>query len=60
MINYEGKNVDVAYPSTPVEILGMNDTAYAGAEFVVTANEDEAKEMFDFQKQVLISYGILD
>ena len=45
MINYEGKNVDVAYPSTPVEILGMNDTAYAGAEFVVTTNEEEAKEM---------------
>ncbi len=50
MINYEGKNVDVAYPSTPVEILGMNDTAYAGAEFVVTANEDEAKEMAKLKK----------
>ena len=50
MINYEGKNVDVAYPSTPVEILGMNDTAYAGAEFVVTTNEEEAKEMAKLKK----------
>ena len=36
MINYEGKNVDEALPSMPVEILGMNDSAFAGAEFLVT------------------------
>ena len=34
----------------PVEILGMNSTAYAGAEFMVTKNEDEAKEMIEFNK----------
>ena len=45
MINFEGKVVDEALPSMPVEILGMNDTAYAGAEFVVTTNEEEAKKM---------------
>ena len=42
MINYEGKNVNEALPSTPVEILGMNDSAYAGAEFMVTKDEEEA------------------
>ena len=50
MINYEGKNVDEALPSMPVEILGMNDSAFAGAEFLVTKNEDEAKEMSEFKK----------
>jgi translation initiation factor IF-2 len=50
MINYEGKNVNEALPSMPVEILGMNDSAFAGAEFLVTKSEDEAKEMAEFKK----------
>ena len=50
MINYEGKMVNEALPSMPVEILGMNNSAYAGAEFAVTKNEDEAKEMAEFKK----------
>ena len=50
MINYEGKNVDEALPSMPVEILGMNNSAFAGAEFLVTKNEDEAKEMAEYKK----------
>ena len=50
MINYEGKMVNEALPSMPVEILGMNSSAFAGAEFTVTKNEDEAKEMAEFKK----------
>ncbi len=50
MINYEGKNVDEALPSMPVEILGMNDSAYAGAEFLVTNSENEAKEIAEFKR----------
>ena len=50
MINHEGKTVNEALPSTPVEILGMNDSAYAGAEFIVTKNEEEAKKMAEFKK----------
>ncbi len=50
MINYEGKTVNEALPSTPIEILGMNDSAYAGAEFMVTKDEDEAKSMTEFKK----------
>ena len=59
MINYEGKTIDEALPSMPVEILGMNNSAYAGAEFMVTKNEEEAKKLVEFkqsnsaQKQVL-------
>ncbi len=50
MINYEGKIVNEALPSMPVEILGMNSSAYAGAEFMVTADEDEAKKLSEFKK----------
>ena len=50
MINYEGKTIDEALPSMPVEILGMNSSAYAGAEFIVTQDEDEAKKMVEFKK----------
>ena len=50
MINYDGKIVNEALPSMPVEILGMNSSAYAGAEFMVTENEDEAKKLSEFRK----------
>ena len=50
MINYEGKNIDEALPSMPVEILGMNSSAFAGAEFLVTKDENEAKEMAEYKK----------
>ena len=50
MINYEGKMVSEAFPSMPIEILGMNSSAYAGAEFMVTQDEDEAKKLSEFKK----------
>tara|TARA_B100001996_G_scaffold76822_1_gene56719 strand:- start:338 stop:2545 length:2208 start_codon:yes stop_codon:yes gene_type:complete len=50
MLNYDGKNVNQAYPSMPVEILGMNDPANAGDEFMVVENEEEAKKINEFEK----------
>ena len=50
MINHEGKMVNEALPSMPVEILGMNGSALAGAEFLVTKDESEAKELAEFRK----------
>ncbi len=50
MLNHEGKNMDKAYPSTPVEILGMQESANAGDEFMVVENEEEAKKINDFNK----------
>jgi len=50
MINHEGKIVNEAFPSMPVEILGMNESVFAGAEFAVTENEDKAKEISEFNK----------
>ncbi len=50
MINHEGTPVSEALPSMPVEILGMNNSAQAGAKFIVTKNEDEAKQRIEFKK----------
>jgi len=50
MINHEGKIVDEAFPSMPVEILGMNESVFAGAEFAVTENEEKAKEISEFNR----------
>ena len=49
MINDEGKNIDLATPSTPVEILGMNNSAFAGDDFVVVESEEKAKEINDYR-----------
>jgi len=49
MIDDSGKNVDTATPSTPIEILGMNKTAYAGDDFIVVNSEEKAKEINDYR-----------
>jgi len=49
MINDEGKNIDLALPSTPVEILGMNSSAFAGDDFLVVDSETKAKEINDYR-----------
>tara|TARA_Y100000590_G_scaffold199087_1_gene226143 strand:- start:982 stop:3243 length:2262 start_codon:yes stop_codon:yes gene_type:complete len=49
MIDDQGKNIDLALPSTPVEILGMNHSASAGDDFIVVDSEDKAKEINDYR-----------
>ncbi len=49
MLNDEGNNVDLALPSTPVEILGMNKSALAGDDFIVVESEEKAKEINDYR-----------
>ena len=51
MIDHQGNNINQAHPSMPVEILGMNDSAFAGAEFQVIDNENKAKEISEFKKE---------
>ncbi len=45
LINDNGKNIQEANPSTPVEVLGINGAAKAGDDFVVLENEKEAKSL---------------
>ena len=49
MINDKNQNIDLATPSTPVEILGMNSSAYAGDDFIVVESELKAKEINDYR-----------
>ena len=51
IINDQGKNIDIAEPSTPVEILGINGAAKAGDDFIVLSNEKEAKSLCDARIQ---------
>ena len=49
MLNDGGQNIDLATPSTPVEILGINSSAFAGDDFVVVESEEKAKEINDYR-----------
>ena len=51
IINDIGKNVNEAYPATPVEVLGINGGAKAGDDFVVLENEKETKSLSDARVQ---------
>ena len=59
MIDYGGKMINEALPSMPVEILGMNSSAFAGAEFIVTKDESEAKKLSEFRKNNLTQSKVL-
>ena len=45
IINDQGKNIDIAEPSTPAEIIGINGASKAGDDFLVLENEKEAKNL---------------
>ena len=51
IINDKGKNINVAPPSTPVEILGINGAAKSGDDFIVLDNEKEAKTLSENRAQ---------
>ena len=60
MINDVGKRVKEAGPSTPVEILGLNDVPGAGEVFVSPENDKEARsfaETFISQNKVKLLDG---
>ncbi len=45
IINDQGKNIDMAEPATPIEIIGINGAAKSGDDFIVLSNEKEAKSL---------------
>ena len=47
IINDQGKQIDIAEPSTPIEILGINGAAKSGDDFIVLKSEKEAKSLSD-------------
>ncbi|SEP58464.1 translation initiation factor IF-2 [Piscibacillus halophilus] len=51
MTNDLGKRVNEAGPSTPVEVIGLQDVPQAGDRFVVFNDEKKAKQIADLRKQ---------
>lgn len=58
MFNERNKKVDVAPPSTPVLILGLNGAPQAGEKFRVYDDEAEAKDIAYRRAQILREQGI--
>ena len=51
IINDKGQSINVASPSTPVEILGINGASKAGDDFIVLETEKEAKTLSENRAQ---------
>ncbi len=50
MFDENGKEIENAGPSTPVEVLGLSGAANAGEEAIVVANERKIREIVDIRK----------
>ncbi len=51
IINDQGKNIDIAEPATPIEIIGINGASKSGDDFIVLPNEKEAKSLCEARVQ---------
>lgn len=51
MFDDQGKQVQKAEPSTPVEVLGLNEVTTSGDRFIVLPDEHEARSIAEKQKQ---------
>jgi translation initiation factor IF-2 len=58
MFNERNQRIDLAGPSTPVQILGLNGAPQAGEKFKVYEDEAEAKEIATRRAQILREQGI--
>jgi translation initiation factor IF-2 len=58
MFNERGQRVEVAGPSAPVQVLGLNGAPQAGEKFKVYEDENEAKEVAVHRAQILREQGI--
>jgi translation initiation factor IF-2 len=58
MTNERNQRVDIAPPSTPVQILGLNGAPQAGEKFKIYQDEGEAKEIANKRAQILREQGI--
>jgi translation initiation factor IF-2 len=58
MFNERNQRIDVAPPSTPVVILGLNGAPQAGEKFKVYDDEAEAKELATKRAQLLREQGL--
>ena len=52
LLNDEGKRLETAFPSFPVEVLGLSGAPEAGDEFVVVENESRAREVTQYRDRL--------
>ncbi len=58
MFNERNQRIEIAGPSTPVQILGLNGAPQAGEKFKVYADESEAKEVATTRARILREQGL--
>jgi len=58
MFNERNQRIDIAPPSTPVVILGLNGAPQAGEKFKVFEDEAEAKEIATKRAQIMREQGL--
>ena len=51
LLNERGKQLRLALPGQPVEILGLNGTPMSGDTFVVVESESRAREIAEYRKR---------
>ena len=51
LIDDKGQNLEKAFPSMPVEILGINGAAKSGDDFIVLGSEKDAKNLCETRVQ---------
>jgi len=52
MNDYNGKKIKEAKPSTPVEIIGLQDVPLAGDDFMVVKNDKDARALTEHRLQL--------
>jgi translation initiation factor IF-2 len=51
LVDDRGQSQRGAGPSTPIEVLGLNGTPFAGDDFVVAESESRARDIADFRQR---------
>ncbi len=51
MTDHRGQKIDEATPGVPVEVVGFQGTPGAGDDFIVTGNEQKAREVADYRQR---------
>ena len=54
IIDDKGKNLKKLNPSSPAEILGLNDVPVAGDEIIVVESESRAREVSEYRKSIIL------
>ena len=49
ILNDIGKNIDIALPGSPIEILGLDGNPNAGDDFVVVGSDSKAREIAEYR-----------